>query len=84
MDIIENTKAKMAHRNISIKHCFREGNEVADALAKYATQIQVPRIFLNEGGLPTEARGPLRMNKLDLPSFRRRVKKNSGWCFEPP
>ncbi|XP_060202921.1 uncharacterized protein LOC132631356 [Lycium barbarum] len=77
LDIIENTKAKMAHINISIKHCFREGNEVADALAKYATQIQVPRIFLNEGDLPTEARGPLRMNKLDFPSFRRRVKKNS-------
>ncbi|XP_060188598.1 uncharacterized protein LOC132617573 [Lycium barbarum] len=82
--IIDEIRAKMTGRNISVQHCYREGNEVADTLAKYAAQVQAPRIFLIEGDLPMEARGPLRMNKLDLPSFRRQVKKNSGWFFEPP
>ncbi|KAH0767537.1 hypothetical protein KY285_003408 [Solanum tuberosum] len=39
-NLIEDMKNKIARRNIIVKHCYREGNEVADALAKYATTIQ--------------------------------------------
>ncbi|XP_060195293.1 uncharacterized protein LOC132624546 [Lycium barbarum] len=82
--IIEDIQSKALQRNITFKHCYREANEVADSLAKHAAQNQVPIIFLQECDLPNAIRGPLRMNKLDFPSFRRRVKKNATWQFNPP
>ncbi|KAL3377123.1 hypothetical protein AABB24_003501 [Solanum stoloniferum] len=83
-NLIEDIKNKIAQRNIIVKHCYREGNEVADALAKYATNIQEPIIYFQESKLPAEVRGLLRMNKLHLPSFRRRPKKASFWHYNPP
>ncbi|KAK6796478.1 hypothetical protein RDI58_004179 [Solanum bulbocastanum] len=81
--IIEIIKKKMHQRNITITHCYRESNEVVDALAKYATTLQEQKIFLNQNDLPLEARGPLRMNKLQLANFRRKLKKHSCWTFDP-
>ncbi|WMV12183.1 hypothetical protein MTR67_005568 [Solanum verrucosum] len=83
-NLIEDIKNKIAQRNIIVKHCYREGNEVADALAQYATTIQEPIIYFQESKLPAEVRGLLRMNKLHLPSFRRRPKKASFWHYDPP
>ncbi|OIT36999.1 hypothetical protein A4A49_52473 [Nicotiana attenuata] len=68
-------------RRIQIQHCYREGNEVARALAKHATTLQTNTLFFEEAHLPPTARGALRMDRLQLPSFRIKQKKYSGWCF---
>ncbi|OIT21156.1 hypothetical protein A4A49_63505 [Nicotiana attenuata] len=70
--------------DIKIKHCFREGNEVADALAKHATTIMQQIIFLNENDLPSEARKAICMDRQQVPNFRIRPRKHAGWFFEPP
>ncbi|KAH0644579.1 hypothetical protein KY284_032463 [Solanum tuberosum] len=65
------------HWRILVKYCYREASEVADALAKYATQIQDPKIILQEVDLPEVTKGLLRMNKLNFSTFRRRAKKTN-------
>ncbi|OIT31712.1 hypothetical protein A4A49_20252 [Nicotiana attenuata] len=77
-------KEKISHRDIEVCHCFREGNTVADSLAKHATAIMKDKIYMQENDLPCETKGYLRMDKLQMPSFRIRATKHPGWFFEPP
>lgn len=70
--------------NIQIQHCFREGNEVADLLSKHAHNLNNMAIFLEESELPREVRGAIRIDRIQLPTFRIRPKNHSGWHFEPP
>lgn len=67
-----------------VSHCYREGNMVADALAKHATIIHQNTIFTQESNLPREARGALRMDKMGLSIIRIRPVKYEGWNFDPP
>lgn len=53
-----------------IMHVYREGNSVADALAKVACDPTVRRVFHNTKDLPYKARGAVLVDKLGLPSFR--------------
>lgn len=46
--IIENIQDRIRNRGIEITHCYREGNSVADALAKHATTLHQNVIFLQE------------------------------------
>ncbi|KAH0686985.1 hypothetical protein KY284_017538 [Solanum tuberosum] len=82
-NIIDDIQHKMHQKNVTISHCYRESNGVADALAKHATTLQEDKVFLHKEDLPKEAIGPLRMDKMQLPSFRR-AKKHFSWCYEPP
>ncbi|KAL3360803.1 hypothetical protein AABB24_013986 [Solanum stoloniferum] len=79
LGIIDEIKFLIKHKNIGVivKYCYREASEVADALAKYATQIQDPKIILQEVDLPEVTKGLLRMNKLNFSTFRRRAKKTN-------
>lgn len=81
---IDQLQHKVRLHGITIKHCYREENEVADSLSKYATTITENVTFLNEQDLPNEVRGPLRMDRIQAPTFRVREKKHAGWFFEPP
>lgn len=75
---------KVQQHGIKIKHCYREGNEVADALSKHATTLMQQIIFLNETDLPTVARKAMTMDRMQVPNFRIRPRKYSEWVFEPP
>ncbi|KAG5608660.1 hypothetical protein H5410_019941 [Solanum commersonii] len=61
------------HNNIPIQHCFREGNEVADLLSKHAHNLNNMVIFLEEKNLPTEVRGAIRIDRMQIPAFRIRL-----------
>ncbi|OIT05818.1 hypothetical protein A4A49_61584 [Nicotiana attenuata] len=75
---------KVQHHGIKIKYCYSEGNEVADALAKHAATLTQQAIFLNETEMPAEARNAMSMDRRQIPNFRIRPKKHSGWIFDPP
>ncbi|XP_070003176.1 uncharacterized protein [Nicotiana sylvestris] len=77
-------KEKISHRNIEVCHCFREGNIVSDSLAKHATIIMEDKIYMQENDPPCETKGYLRVDKLQMPSFRIRATTHPGWFFELP
>ncbi|MCD9638111.1 hypothetical protein HAX54_021842, partial [Datura stramonium] len=81
---IAHIKEKILQYNIIVKHCLKEGNAVADLLSKHATTLMEKEIYHREEEMPTEIRGALRMDRLQVPSFKIRAKKHSGWFFEPP
>ncbi|MQM13572.1 hypothetical protein Taro_046497 [Colocasia esculenta] len=56
--------------NPKIVHTFREGNQVADALASLAYTLHRNLVFISPGDLPPPARGALLIDKAGLPSFR--------------
>ncbi|XP_060170402.1 uncharacterized protein LOC132601318 [Lycium barbarum] len=70
--------------NITVQHCFREGNDVADLLSKHANLLTEKAIYLNERDLPPDIRGAIRIDRMQVPSFRIRPKKHTGWHFDPP
>ncbi|KAM3327099.1 hypothetical protein P3S67_002225 [Capsicum chacoense] len=82
--VIAEIQHKVNERGIKVSHCYREGNSVADALAKHGTTLTHNVIFDNENQLPREVRGAYNTNKLDIPSFRFKVTKHSSWHFDPP
>ncbi|KAK4376083.1 hypothetical protein RND71_006760 [Anisodus tanguticus] len=67
-----------------VRHCFREANAVANSLARYATIGDIHEIYSREDDMPDSTRGPLRMDMLNLVSFRFKKGKHSGWHYEPP
>lgn len=58
----------------SVTHCYREGNMVADALAKVGAAEKGSRIYEEAGEMPRLARGQLRLDKLGVPQIRRSVR----------
>ncbi|KAG5612881.1 hypothetical protein H5410_024162 [Solanum commersonii] len=53
---------------MQIKHCFREGNQVADCLAKLASsshQMLITQLYSN---LPRRAKGLFLLDKWQLPN----------------
>ncbi|OIS96191.1 hypothetical protein A4A49_09538 [Nicotiana attenuata] len=64
---------QIAHNlNIKVQHCYREGNESADALAKFGANSEMSteaRIFSQVCELPTEARGVYRMDRSQILMF---------------
>lgn len=71
-------------RNITVVHCYREGNAVADFLAKFATHMEGSVLYLREEDMATEIRAHVRMDASKIPVFRFKTTKHSGWCFQPP
>lgn len=59
--------------NCPIKHTYREGNQLADALANHAVRIQRNEKFFSLKELPSLARGYAIADAIGLPNFRRRV-----------
>lgn len=54
----------------NIVHIYREGNSVADCLAKFTCNPNSRRVFCNVRDLPCNARGEVMVDKLGLPSYR--------------
>lgn len=73
-DIIEDVRQKKSQRNIEVNHCFGEGNAVSYTLNYFSTMIQDTKFFFQAGDLPHDAKGPLRIAKLQLPTFRSTTK----------
>lgn len=70
--------------NIKVMHYYREGNGVADILSKHANSVTRSVIYTNENDLPPEIRDVVRVDRIQVPAFRLKAKKHSGWYFEPP
>ena len=56
----------------SIFHCFREGNQVVDCLSNVGCDDGGDGVYHQFAGLPTKARGAFRLDRIGLPSFRKR------------
>nr|XP_027082212.1 uncharacterized protein LOC113704512 [Coffea arabica] len=56
---------------ISISHCFREGNQVADCLSSVGCNDGSDRVYYQFADLPARARGALRLDRIGLPSIRK-------------
>lgn len=66
---------------LSIQHCFRQGNSVADALAAMGS-AGVSAKFLSFDLLPRHIRGFCNMDRFCIPSFRfRKVSVAGGACL---
>lgn len=50
--------------NITPTHCYREANQVADFLAKYATSAMEDNIYLSFNQMPRGAKGPFLFGKI--------------------
>nr|XP_016491931.1 PREDICTED: histidine kinase CKI1-like [Nicotiana tabacum] len=68
--------------NIKVMHYYREGNGVADILSKHANSVTRSVIYTNENDLPPEIRGVVRVNRIQVPAFRLKAKKHSGWFLQ--
>ncbi|XP_055803490.1 uncharacterized protein LOC129872556 [Solanum dulcamara] len=75
-EIVKKIQKKVKLHGIMVQHCYREGNTVAESLAKYATNITNNEVFLQEDDHPQEIKGALCTYKLQIPSFRIKPKKH--------
>ena len=66
----------MQHQQLfrSVKHCYREANKPSDRLAKMGAMEGTDSVFTLFAVLPHLVRGDIRMDRLGLPNFRRRVR----------
>lgn len=66
----KDTLALLQDCGSELSHIFREGNQVADALASFACASEGNKIFTRVSELPPSAKGAFRVDKAGLPSFR--------------
>ncbi|XP_047271026.1 uncharacterized protein LOC107877522 isoform X1 [Capsicum annuum] len=67
IDSINNIQNKV---QMQVRHCYREGNQVADFLAKMASNSNQTLITHSYNILPIQARGAFLLDKWQLPSVR--------------
>ncbi|XP_060201453.1 uncharacterized protein LOC132629989 [Lycium barbarum] len=67
LDTIRSIKNRVG---IQVSHCFREGNHVADLLAKFASTSNQNLLTKSLLHLPRQARGSFQLDKWQLPSLR--------------
>ncbi|XP_075084202.1 uncharacterized protein LOC142167863 [Nicotiana tabacum] len=73
--IIRDAKRSITQVEVVVSHCYREANQVVDALVKRAAISGNNSYFYNFQNLPKEARGPFLLDKWQLPSIRSRHDK---------
>ncbi|XP_071933175.1 uncharacterized protein [Coffea arabica] len=56
---------------VSISHCFRESNKVADGLSNIGCEEGCTRTYHQFSELPTQSRGAFRLDRIGLPSLRK-------------
>ncbi|XP_060184706.1 uncharacterized protein LOC132614307 [Lycium barbarum] len=85
---IDKMRRQLQSKQCIIQHCYREANQVADALAKFGANLQLnrrARVYHNLQNLPTQAIGPSRLDSMGMPSFRiKQAKRNITVISNPP
>ncbi|XP_060170788.1 uncharacterized protein LOC132601740 [Lycium barbarum] len=71
-------------RGITIQHCFREANQVADKLASLSHHLQETHIYTSFDIMPRQIKGLLNVDRWQLPTFRARGKRPGVLTLEPP
>ncbi|XP_075084982.1 uncharacterized protein LOC142168225 [Nicotiana tabacum] len=61
--VIDKASYIVKQARVNVKHCFREGNQVADCLAKLATTTNQRRLFHSFQQMPNSAKGPFLLDK---------------------
>ncbi|KAK4722553.1 hypothetical protein R3W88_012786 [Solanum pinnatisectum] len=74
-NIIKRTVNAMEGAEVSISHCYREANQVADFLAKLASSSGNGTFYFSYQQLPKEAKGLFQLDRWQLPCIRRRYDK---------
>ncbi|XP_060211957.1 uncharacterized protein LOC132639531 [Lycium barbarum] len=74
-DIIEETMNIGDQMEITFKHCYREGNQTANFLAKFASSKENPSLSHNLQQMPRGAFGAYYLDKSQMPSMRIRYDK---------
>ncbi|XP_059310860.1 uncharacterized protein LOC132062277 [Lycium ferocissimum] len=73
----------MRQVNVSLSHCFRESNQVADKLASLSHNFSETKEYQNFAALPAEVKGLLNTDRWSLPVFRISNKKKHNITFKP-
>ncbi|KAK4372528.1 hypothetical protein RND71_007912 [Anisodus tanguticus] len=73
--IIDRTIEALEKSNVPFLHNYREGNQVADSLAKLAPNMNHNKIFYSVDQLPNVSKGPFQLDKWQMPSLRTRYDK---------
>ncbi|WMV29937.1 hypothetical protein MTR67_023322 [Solanum verrucosum] len=63
--------------NWRLQHCFREGTKMANCLVNWGLQCPNRTWITHHHQFPSEARGELILNRMNVPSPRTIIKKNS-------
>jgi len=75
---MNNTIRKIPHlifqHNTTIRHCYREANNMADILAKWSHEIHEAIIFNNN--FPEQAFGHYKLDRIQLPNLTHKVVEN--------
>ncbi|XP_009804964.1 uncharacterized protein [Nicotiana sylvestris] len=75
--VTERITSLVQHANAIVQHRYREGNQVADVLAKIASISRTNLICQSFEHLPKEAKGAFIMDKWQMPSMRTKYEKNN-------
>lgn len=73
--IIEETSEMLKQNTVKITHYYREANQLANWLAKFAMNSHDGSIYLSANELPNGAKGPYLLDKRQIPSIRSKVDK---------
>lgn len=76
MEIILRTQELLNLANCTVQHCYREANQVADALAGWSID-NVDQIFHSSNKMPQKAMGLYRLDMIQMASFRHKHRKFS-------
>nr|XP_016436823.1 PREDICTED: uncharacterized protein LOC107762942 [Nicotiana tabacum] len=75
--VIDRASLIIKQTRATVRHCFREGNQVADCLAKLATTTNQRRLYHSLQELPSNAKGLFLLDKWQLPSIRTKYEKSN-------
>lgn len=81
---VEELKEVMVHSKLTVKHCYRESNQVADKLASLSHILTHAQVFHDFADLPPQVRGLMNMNRWNMTVLRRFKLKKSNIAFEQP
>ncbi|XP_019252901.1 PREDICTED: uncharacterized protein LOC109231716 [Nicotiana attenuata] len=75
--IVDNIINSINDANVCVQHCLREGNQVADCLAKLVATSNQAKIFQNFQQLPNKAKSVFLLDKWQLPTIRTKCEKSN-------
>lgn len=84
IQIVEEIKGIFIEGNITLQHCYREANKIADKLATMSHTHRQKLIFTRYEDLPKQVKGLMQLDKWELASFRVSQMKKAEINYEPP